>query len=133
MTQHAQASQSHWPEIRATLGKPLVLQRRGHELNTPRNPWKIEFSKRGVAKSDTRAAAHRYRASDGSRIPVIAFGTALFERKRSRHILPLLSVFSTLNSLAAKRLAKFSNTKVHKVVARSRAEKHRISISCFLV
>jgi hypothetical protein len=28
-----QESQSNWPEMRKTLGKPLVLQRRGQEPN----------------------------------------------------------------------------------------------------
>lgn len=55
-------------------------------------PGKIEFSKSGIAKFDM-LAAHRYRASDGSRIPVIAFGTALFEMKRSQQILTLLFRF----------------------------------------
>ena len=74
-TQHLQAwtcmdrqeSQSNWPEMRKTLGKPGFLSGEDRNRTTYKSPGKIGVSKRGGAKSDARRK-YRQRTSDGSRI-----------------------------------------------------------------
>ena len=50
-----QESQSNWPEMRKTLGKPLVLQRRGQEPNNLQIPWETHTSTPRATRNTTRA------------------------------------------------------------------------------
>jgi len=50
-------------------------------------------ARREIRRAPRNRQRARQRTSDGFRIQVTAFGTALFEMKRSRHILPLLYTF----------------------------------------
>ena len=79
--------QSNWPEMRKTLGKPLVLQRRGQEPNNLQIPWEKLGFQNEATRNLTRAAkqpTHRQRAlqrtSDGFGIQVTRVCPAIFER-----------------------------------------------------
>ena len=47
--------QSNWPEMRKTLGKPLVLQRRGQEPNNLQITWETRTSTPRATRNTTRA------------------------------------------------------------------------------
>ena len=47
--------QSNWPEMRKTLGKPLVLQRRGQEPNNLQIPWETSTTTPRATRNPTRA------------------------------------------------------------------------------
>ena len=72
-----QESQSNWPNMRKTRGKPVVLSGEDRTEQLAKSLGKSKF-RNEAAQNPTRAAkqtAHRLRTSDGSRIPVTAFGT----------------------------------------------------------
>ena len=47
--------QRNWPEMRKTLGKPLVLQRRGQEPNNLQIPWETSTTTPRATRNPTRA------------------------------------------------------------------------------
>jgi hypothetical protein len=88
--------QSNWPEMRKTLGKPGFCSGEDRNRTTYKFPGKLALrhhARREIRRAPRNRQRARQRTSDGFRIQVTAFGTALFEMKRSRHILPLLSTF----------------------------------------
>jgi hypothetical protein len=53
--------QSNWPEMQKTVGKPLVLPRRGQEPNNLQIPWEKRRFQNEAAQNPTRAAKHSVR------------------------------------------------------------------------
>jgi hypothetical protein len=47
--------QSNWPEMRKTLGKPLVFERRGQEPNNLQIPWERRVLLPRATRNTTRA------------------------------------------------------------------------------